>query len=73
MNLIRKLSEKYFVWIRQFGIIKAMKFTRFVGGRPNYCMELTALESGGSQEKRKKEFALLLLGERLLAAAHVGR
>jgi hypothetical protein len=36
-------------------------------------MELTALKSGGSQKKRKKEFALLLLGERQLAAAHVRR
>jgi hypothetical protein len=36
-------------------------------------MELTALEHRGSARKGKKEFALSGLGERLLAAAHLGR
>jgi hypothetical protein len=31
------------------------------------------MESGGSAKKGKEEFALSGLGERLLAAAHLGR
>jgi hypothetical protein len=32
-----------------------------------------SMESGGSAKKGKEEFALSGLGERLLAAAHLGR
>ena len=31
------------------------------------------MESGGSPKKGKEEFALFVLGKRLLAAAHLGR
>jgi hypothetical protein len=36
-------------------------------------MELTAMEHRGSARKGKEEFALSVLGEHLLAAAHLGR
>jgi hypothetical protein len=36
-------------------------------------MELTAMEHRGSARKGKEEFSLSGLGERLLAAAHLGR
>ena len=39
----------------------------------NHWMELTALEHRGSAKKGKEEFALFVLGKRLLAAAHLSR
>jgi hypothetical protein len=47
--------------------------THFVCCRPNQSLELTALKHRGSAKKGKEEFALSGLGERLLAAAQVGR
>jgi hypothetical protein len=45
----------------------------FVGCRPNQRIELTAMDHRGSAKKGKEAFALSGLGERLLAAAHLGR
>ena len=39
----------------------------------NHWMELTALGQRGSAKKGKEEFALFVLGKRLLAAAHLSR